>query len=219
MPSDVFDMYYFSTSLLNVLRAIEGYSLDSTNSSKLQITEFINSYLLNFLSINKIGKIDNDTITFQKHDRLKIALFAVQHGIPINEVSKYLNWKDFETLTSEILSLKGFSIQKNLRFKKPRMEIDVVGYNSILAIVVDCKHWKYNNNSMLRQFALKQVERAKRLIEENRKIKRSIPLLVTLYSPSIKFIEKIPVVPISCFNGFINELEENLDDVLVLYNS
>ena len=77
--------------------------------------------ILNVLIANKIGSFEGEIINFNQGDKLNAALFAVEHGIPIEEISTHLNWRDFEGIVAEILQSKDFSIIKNLVLKKPRM--------------------------------------------------------------------------------------------------
>ena len=96
--------------------------------------------ILNALVANDIGTFDGDTVNFSSGDKLQAALFALKEGAPIEEVSTYLDWKDFEGLTAKVLESKGFSVIRNLVLTKPRMEIDVIGINHGVALLIDCKH-------------------------------------------------------------------------------
>ena len=75
-------------------------------------------------------------------NKLKTALLAIKTGIPIEEASRSVDWKDFEGLVAEILESKNFEVVRNFRMKKPTMEIDVVGIHLGTAVLIDCKHWK-----------------------------------------------------------------------------
>jgi len=98
--------------------------------------------ILNVLVANKIGSFEGEIVNFNQGDKLMAALFAIKQGAPIEEVSIYLNWRDFEGIVAEILQSKDFSVITNLVLKKPRMEIDVIGINHGIALLIDCKHWK-----------------------------------------------------------------------------
>jgi len=82
--------------------------------------------ILNVLVANKIGSFEGEIINFTQGDKLMAALFAIKQGVPIEEVSTFLNWRDFEGIVAEILQSKDFSVITNLVLKKPRMEIDVI---------------------------------------------------------------------------------------------
>jgi len=104
--------------------------------------------LNNFIN-NDIGTLKDDFYYFEDGDKLKIAIILLQQGLPLDEISVVLDWRDFEGLTAEILSSKNFAVIKNLMLTKPRMEIDVVGIRLGIAILIDCKHWKQYNQSSL----------------------------------------------------------------------
>ena len=168
--------------------------------------------ILNVLVANNIGTFEGDVVIFNSGDKLKAALFAIGQGAPIEEVSIYLDWKDFEGLTAEILQSKNFSIIKNLVLTKPRMEIDVIGINHGVALLIDCKHWKKLSASSLNEIVRKQVERVKHYVSKT-KGAIAVPAIVTLYQEEISFIDKVPIIPILQFSSFVDEFLGNLEDV------
>jgi len=56
-------------------------------------------------------------------ERLKTAIFAIKNGVPIEEASHDIGWKDFEGLVAEILETKHFEVLRNFRMKKPTMKL------------------------------------------------------------------------------------------------
>lgn len=168
--------------------------------------------ILNVLIANKIGSFEGEIINFNQGDKLKAALFAVEHGTPIEEISTHLNWRDFEGIVAEILQSKDFSIIKNLVLKKPRMEIDVIGVNHGIALLIDCKHWKRLSQSSLREIVKKQVERVKHYVAKT-KGTIAVPAIVTLYQEELSFIDKVPIIPILQFSSFVDEFYGNLDEL------
>ncbi len=145
-------------------------------------------------------------------NKLKTAISAVKSGVPIEEASRDVDWKDFEGLVAEILELKNFEVTRNFRMKKPTMEIDVVGIRLDTAVLIDCKHWKRMSNSALEKIVLKQIERVKHYvgtINEN----MAVPVIVTLYQETIKFVNRVPIVPIMQFSSFIDEFYGNLENI------
>ena len=168
--------------------------------------------ILNVLIANKIGSFEGEIINFNQGDKLKAALFAVEHGTPIEEISTHLNWRDFEGIVAEILQSKDFTIIKNLVLKKPRMEIDVVGVNHGIALLIDCKHWKRLSQSSLREIVKKQVERVKHYVAKT-KGTIAVPAIVTLYQEELSFIDKVPIIPILQFSSFVDEFYGNLDEL------
>ena len=148
-------------------------------------------------------------------NKLKTAISAIKSGVPIEEASHDVNWKDFEGLIAEILELKNFEVTRNFRMKKPTMEIDVVGIHLGTAVLIDCKHWKRMSNSALEEIVQKQVERVKHYVSITDEI-MAAPVIVTLYQESVKLINKVPIVPIMQFSSFIDEFYGNLDNIRIV---
>ena len=145
-------------------------------------------------------------------NNLKAALSDIKKGMPIEEASRYVDWKDFEGLVAEILESKNFHVVRNFRMKKPTMEIDVVGIHLDVAVLIDCKHWKRMNNSALEKIVLKQIERVKHYVATANEV-MAAPVIVTLYQEAIKFVNRVPIVPIIQFSSFIDEFYGNLEEI------
>ena len=167
--------------------------------------------LNNFIN-NGIGTLKDDFYYFEDGDKLRIAIVLLQKGLPLDEISIALDWRDFEGLTAEILSSKNFAVIKNLMLTKPRMEIDVVGIRLGIAILIDCKHWKRYNPSSLTSAVRKQIERTKQYVAKTSG-SMAIPVIVTLFQDKIDFIDKVPIVPIFQFSSFIDEFYGNMDQM------
>jgi hypothetical protein len=158
---------------------------------------------------------------FTKADRMKLSLLALQKGCDIESISRSLSWKDFEALTSEILVLNGYSTKTNVHFSIPRrMQIDVIGANNNLAIVADCKHWKRYSLSSISAYVEKQIRRTKILCRARKRIRynisQAIPIILTLYSMDVKLIDGVPIVPISKFKSFIEDVSLYLSEIRVI---
>ena len=168
--------------------------------------------LLYTLVQNGIGMLNDDVVDFDiPNDRLQTALFAINLGADLEDVSEYLNWKDFESLTGVILEEKDFEVTKNLILTKPRMEIDVVGKKMDIALLIDCKHWKNMSKSALDEIVKKQIERVKHFVSiENMS---ALPVIVTLHQETIQFIGNVPIVPIMKLSSFLDEFVGNLDSL------
>ena len=148
-------------------------------------------------------------------NKLKTVLSAIKSGIPIEEASRDIDWRDFEGLVAEILESKNFEVVRNFRMKKPTMEIDVVGIHLGTAVLIDCKHWKRMSNSALEEIVQKQVERVKHYVSITDEI-MAAPVIVTLYQEGVKLINKVPIVPIMQFSSFIDEFYGNLEDIRIV---
>ena len=168
--------------------------------------------LLYTLVQNGIGNLNDDVVDFDiPNDRLQTALFAINLGADLEDVSEYLNWKDFESLTGIILEEKDFEVTKNLILTKPRMEIDVIGKKMDIALLIDCKHWKNMSKSALDEIVKKQIERVKHFVStENMS---ALPVIVTLHQESIQFVGNVPIVPIMKLSSFLDEFVGNLDSL------
>jgi len=158
---------------------------------------------------------------FTKADRMRLSLLALQKGCDIENISRSIGWKDFEALTSEILVLNGYSTETNVYFSKPRrVQIDVIGANNNLAIVADCKHWKRYSLSSISSYAKQQIRRTKILCSARKRIRynisHAIPIILTLYSIDVKLIDGVPIVPISKFKSFIEDVSLYLSDIRVV---
>lgn len=168
--------------------------------------------ILEELSRNDIGRFDGDVTEFSESDKLKTAMLALEKGVPIDEVAKHLDWKDFEGLTAHILEMKDFATIRNMILTDPRMEIDVIGIKFGVALLIDCKHWKRHSQSLLENAVLKQVERTKQYVAKT-KGAVAAPAIVTLYQDTVSFINNVPIVPIFQFAAFVDEFYGNLEDI------
>ena len=180
--------------------------------------------VLEYIVNNGIGTSTSNRsqYLFSKADKMKLAMLALQRGCDIESISKSISWKDFEALASEILRLCGYLTRTNIRLSKPsRIEIDVIGVNQKLAIVADCKHWRRYGISSISRYAEKQTQRTKILFKAKRRTKqdyiaRAIPIILTLYSMDVEFIDGVPIVPISKFKSFIEDVSLHLSEILVI---
>ena len=154
-------------------------------------------------------------VGFSLSDRVRCAVAAIRAGCGIEEVSLLLGWRDFEALASEVLRDCGYKTFNNVRMKAPRMEVDVVGVSSRIAIAVDCKHWKRYSQSALAKFCELQASRSERLLGTLH-VNGVVPVLLTLHSTACKFVNGVPAVPVAQFPSFIRQLEENLEYVRVI---
>ena len=173
--------------------------------------------VLDYLVTNGIGTHSRSRITFCESDRIKTAILALKLGCDIESVSRMITWKDFELLTSEVFYALGFNVWKDVRFTNPRTQIDVIGVNTNIAIAVDCKHWRRNNLTSIAAFARRQAERTELLVRRSSDLSFGIPIIVTLHSIEVQFIDRIPIVPISKFRSFVEDFRSHLVEIFVAY--
>jgi Restriction endonuclease len=206
--------------LVRVLAAIEPekvMSLDNFQQACAISSKSVAKSVLDYLQVNNIGYVSKKTVKFSGYDRIHVAVLALQMRGDIEQVSTYLSWKDFEKLASEVLRSFGYRTSINVRFAKPRMEIDVVGTSSDgFTIAVDCKHWKRSNLSSISNFSQKQAVRAEWLIKYQKTISQVVPVMLTLHAESISFINRVPLVPIHKFRSFIMDVKGFLPEMYVV---
>ena len=168
--------------------------------------------ILDILIQNGIGKTIGNLVNFDSGDKIRTALLAIKNGIPIEEVSRHIDWKDFEGLVAEILDSNHFDVLRNFRMTKPTMEIDVVGVRLGIALLIDCKHWKRLSHSALETIVVKQVERVKHYVSSSKDV-IAVPVIVTLYQEETSFINRVPIVPILQFSSFVDEFYGSLEEI------
>ena len=191
-------------------------SLDSFQAISGMQSRSVARSVVEFLAGSGIGAISRNVVSFSGSDRMKAAMICLQHGCDIQQISDQISWKDFEQLASAALKSSGYRTRTNVRFVKPRMEIDVVGEHSSLALAVDCKHWKYTNTSSISEHSRKQATRARRLLEKESQITRAVPLILTLHAESVRFVDRIPVVPIVQFRSFLEDMQAYIPEIRVM---
>lgn len=181
-------------------------------SMATQTSEDMSRQILDNLMQNGVGRFENGQVQFEDSDKLKTSILAISMGAPIDEISRMLEWQDFESLAAEILEKRDFDTTKNVIMKNPRIQIDVVGIKSDIAILIDCKHWSNMNQSALQEAVKKQVIRTKQFVSKH-KVKGAIPAIVTLYQHSVQFIDKVPIIPIHQLDSFCDEFYGNLEEM------
>ena len=209
----------YELNLQTLTRAIKGVIAGGISvkdfSMVTQIDEETAKQMLDNFLQNRIGEYENGLIHFDENDKLKTSMLAINMGAPIDEISKLLEWKDFESLAAEILNSNNFETTRNLILTKPRMEIDVVGIKSDVAILIDCKHWKRTSQSAIEKAVKKQIERTKHYLKKEN-VRAAIPAIVTLYQEQIKFVDRVPIIPIFQLSSFCEEFYGNLDELNTL---
>lgn len=191
-------------------RALAGMA-DETAPDRFQAESGIASRsvahsVLDFMLARRIGRMEGRTLSFSVSDRLAMATLAVQSGCDLEQVSARLSWKDFEKFASEVQASLGYRTATNVRFTRPRMEIDVVGVDGAFAVAVDCKHWARSSPSALSGQCKKQLARTEELVRRNPAIRQAVPVILTLHATGVRIAGGVPVVPVLQFRSFLMEL-------------
>lgn len=173
--------------------------------------------VIDFMASKGIGSVRGRTLSFTWKDRLQMALIALQAGCDAEQVSQRLSWKEFEKLASEALFEQNYRTRTNVRFTKPRMEIDVLGVDGSFAIVIDCKHWRRTSPSALSRFCQKQVARAAELVRRDQSIETAVPAVLTLHAGHVGFMAGgVPVVPVAGLRSFVTDVKGFLHEIRVV---
>ena len=179
-------------------------------SMATQTSEGLAREILDNFMQNGIGRFEDGQVHFEETDKLKTGILAINMGAAIDEVSRLLSWQDFESLAAEVLEKQDFETVKNVILTKPRMQIDVIGIKSGVAVLIDCKHWNNMSQSALQNAVKKQIERTKQYLSKEN-IKAAVPAIVTLYQHDLQFIDKVPIIPIHQLDSFCEEFYGNLE--------
>jgi len=145
--------------------------------------------------------------------------------IPIEEVLRKHDWREFEEIVAEIFRRNEFTVKKNFRFKtRKRHEIDVLSVKGDLAICVDCKRWLGGRHKKAGlKKAVEEQEKRVRLLKNFLK-RNPIAMQMLRIEPGCKFYSLIVtlmeeeilqekntfIVPIFKLNSFLLELEAYL---------
>ncbi len=172
--------------------------------------------ILDSLVDENIGHVANETYYFERGDKLKVAIMLLdRYGVSLDEVAPQIDWRDFEGLATEILAAKNFAVMQNLRFKSPVIEIDIVAIRMGIAMLIDCKHWKYTAPSAISKVVEKQIERTRRYVAETQGA-IAAPVIVTLHDHDTEYVNNVPIVPIAKFSSFVDEFYGNLDKMRMI---
>jgi hypothetical protein len=131
-------------------------------------------------------------------------IVAVRLGLPLETVSRILDWRSFEGFCASVLTTAGFEVRENLVLTKPRMQLDVVAWDGSVALSVDCKHWAAASSlSALAEAGRRQVERSTRLPAAlSLGEKPIISAVVTLVETKFRFAGGAAVVPVHTLRDF-----------------
>ncbi|MEM1575159.1 MAG: nuclease-related domain-containing protein [Nitrososphaerota archaeon] len=174
----------------------------------------------------------NQEILINGSEKLSIAFEALTSGVNIEELAKFLNWKDFEKFSSKILYIYGYDIAKNFRIKenKKRIEIDILAIKGNLILLFDCKKWnKPLIGKNLEIISKKQYYRAKifeKLLEKNYNkglIRINIlPIILSLYETKIHSNEYCTILYVRALKDFLEKIDVefyNLPHITIFLNS
>lgn len=186
-----------------------------------KVASTVASSLLLKLQTEKIVYVENDgAVHANGPERLVIACKAVSLGVDPEGISKFLRWQEFESVSAIALEQNGYVVSRNVRFKAlgRRWEMDLVGCKKPIVLCIDCKHWHRGTGpSSIRRIVEAQAERTRAFSESLPDIShrlaccswtkaKFLPAVVLLISGSLKFYEKVPIVPVLQLQDFLHQL-------------
>ena len=137
-----------------------------------------------------------------------LALALCGLGSQPDQLSRYLNWREFERFCANLLVGWGFEVEENLNLTRPRAQIDIVAKSPTAILTIDCKHWsRLHPVSSVMKFAEAQIKRSnllrRSLGDDPRPIFSSI---VTLSEQSERFADGVAIVPLYTLRDFLASL-------------
>ena len=172
--------------------------------------------------------LNNESLELNSRQRIMLAEALVRTGQDVQQISRLLAWQEFEEFLESALDQSGFKSIRHLVFKSKvgRREIDIIAWNDVWILVVDCKHWSGAlPRSRMKKAAEAQTQRVRALTErpeimQRRGISRLdlplVPLILTLGEPRERLIEGVPIVGLSTFSSFLQEASPYTDGFLTL---
>jgi hypothetical protein len=176
------------------LRIGLNYLPDLNDSTSLG-EETINGFAEDLSDLGLV-ELDGRKLTVKPGGRVLAGRYLLQRGVSVEELSRVLDWREFEDLVSKSLEAQGYSTWRNYRMRKPTREIDVVGVYSGFAIAFDCKHWQRASISSLSLAATKQIQRTQQLVSSGAipEIEAALPALVVLGPFQRASVGRVPLV-------------------------
>jgi len=123
------------------------------------------------IAVKNLRGLELDGDIIRVANRIKLALSAIERGVEPRNISKYLDWKEFEQEVASIFEEAQFHVLRNFRTTKPkRTETDVIALKSSFIFTVDCKHWNSAKLSLSRYLdsSKKLFERTLTLVSNER---------------------------------------------------
>ena len=160
-------------------------------------------------------------------NRIKLAVHALELGGDLKRVSQFLNWKEFENMTSIAFERNGYRVKRNFWFTTPerKWEIDVIGVKKPNVLCVDCKHRQRGvSPSSLKEIVKDQTDRTRALSESLLRYAEDIgcskwktikltPAILSLTQPRFRFYQSVPIIGILQLQDFINQFPAYLSSI------
>jgi hypothetical protein len=137
-----------------------------------------------------------------------VALALCSLGSRPDQVSRYLNWSEFERFCAKLLAGWGFEVEENLNLTKPRAQIDIVAKSPTAILTIDCKHWsRQHPASSVMKFAEAQIKRSNLLRGSlGGDLRPIFSAILTLSEQRERFVDGVAIVPLHTLRDFLASL-------------
>ncbi len=147
-------------------------------------------------------------------EQVLVALALCEAGMRPEEVSKHLDWREFEKFCALIFREWGFTVKENVHLTKPKAQIDLIAYGDSEILSVDCKHWKRAHSAAaLDKIANNQLRRSALLRSKVNDQRRICSLIVSFSEPEGKFVNGVAVIPIRTLANFLGTFHSYNDQL------
>jgi len=220
----------------NLLVALLRYTRQNGQASAQEIRDNLRMTIartreiLSTFQEDSLLAVRGDSVQVTCEQRMRIATLAVEVGADIERVSRELNWREFEEISTDALKANSYEAIKHLVFShmSARYEIDVLGVRKPLVVCIDCKHWRYGYGRRRIELAVeRQTERLRAMCAEIFRLAKipqvsrwdrafALPVLVTLADLSPRIFNGTPIVSILRLRSFLQELDPYSDELNVM---
>jgi len=161
--------------------------------------------------------------------RVMLAESLIRSGEDAQQVSRLLSWREFEEFAEAALDESSLRSVRHVIFKSKvgRREIDILAWNDVWVLVVDCKHWSGAlTHSRMKIAAEAQIERGRALVDRPEVMRRLgipridlplVPTILTLGEPRERLIHGVPIVGLSRLSSFLQEASPFTAGLLTLH--
>jgi hypothetical protein len=148
----------------------------------------------------------------REESRVLRAILACRGGARLEDVAKTLDWKEFESFCADLLRTRGFTVEENLMITNPRAQIDMLARSELVALAVDCKHWKRSTGgSAISRCVSSQRRRARLLRAKSRDLEPIASVILLLAEEELRFVGGAAVVPVRTLGSFLDGIASYSD--------
>ncbi len=156
--------------------------------------------------------VANGLLSVSRHKRLDLAMEEARRG-HLEEPSRFLDWKDFERFSREIMDELGYETMFDTRIKGDgrAWQVDVIGIKGQLVLCLDCKHWAPPlSPSRFKKAEIHQSTAtgllAKKLADERHQTVFALPMILTLHEPGLRVTGGVLTVGVQKLPTLLHEM-------------